>query len=76
MKAKYRPGKSTPQGLLNGPEYSVDVVEIKLAESRFINKPVLVEVKVKYKTGRTEWISGEQFFSSITNSRNIQRIVY
>lgn len=61
MKVKYTPGEN---GLV-GRSYKVEIVGISLLESDHINRPMLDRVKIKYESGKTEWISGFKLFNSI-----------
>ena len=62
MKVKYTPG--TPDGLV-GKTHTVEIVEMMIVETRHIDAPLLHSVKIKYKDGRTETISGTKLFDSI-----------
>ena len=62
MKVKYTPG--TPNGLV-GKTHTVEIVEIMLVEAKHIDAPLLQSVKIKYKDGRTETISGNKLVDSI-----------
>ena len=62
MKIKYTPG--TPDGLV-GKTYTVEIMEIVLIEAKHIDAPLLSSVRIKYKDGRTETISGNKLIDSI-----------
>lgn len=62
MKVRYTPG--TEDGL-NGKTYTVEIVSISIVEDKFIARPLLHEVKIKYANNKTEWISGSKLFNSI-----------
>ena len=62
MKVRYTPG--TPDGLV-GKTHTVEIVEMMIVETMHIDAPLLHSVKIKYKDGRTETISGTKLFDSI-----------
>jgi hypothetical protein len=62
MKVRYTPG--TPDGLV-GKTHTVEIVEMMIVEAKHIDAPLLQSVKIKYKDGRTETISGTKLFDSI-----------
>ena len=62
MTVRYTPG--TPDGLV-GQTYTVEITEITLIEAKHINAPLLQSVKIKYKNGKYETISGHKLMDSI-----------
>ena len=72
MKIKYTPG--TPNGLV-GKTYKVEVIEMVIRKAKYIEHPLLAEVKIKYEDGKTEWVSGNKLFSSIDMKQKIKTIV-
>ena len=70
MKVRYTPG--TPNGLV-GKTHTVEIVEMMIVEAKHIDAPLLKSVKIKYKDGRTETISGNKLFDSINM---IQKVVH
>lgn len=74
MKIKYTPG--TSKGLV-GKTYTVELVEMVLIEAKHIDAPLLKSVKIKYKNGQCEWISGVKLMDSIDMiQKAVQKIVH
>ena len=73
MKVRYTPG--TPDGLV-GKTHTVEIVEMMMVEAKHIDAPLLKSVKIKYKDGRCEWISGNKLMDSISMiSKSIGKII-
>jgi len=73
MKVKYTPG--TPKGLV-GRTYKVEIIQMVMREAKFIEHPLITDVKIKYENGKTEWISGDKLFSSIDMRQKIKKVSY
>ena len=65
MKVKYTPG--TPDGLV-GKTHTVEIIAVDLHKVPFIGQPVLKQVQIKYKDGKTEWIDGMKLIDSVNNN--------
>ena len=70
MKIKYTPG--TPEGLV-GKTYKVEIVEMVMREAKYIQHPLVSEVKIKYEDGKTEWISGTKLLNLIDMKQKIKK---
>ena len=73
MKTKYTPG--TPEGLV-GKTHSIEVVGIEMAKIKFNELPLIKRVRIKYKDGKTEWISGMKFYDNTSRTKDIIHITY
>jgi protein-L-isoaspartate O-methyltransferase len=74
MKVKYTPG--TPEGLV-GKTYTVEIIGMRISKFRAVlNKPMIQEVRIKYKDGKTEWIDGMKFFSDTQTNKFLEHHSY
>ena len=73
MKAQYTPGN--PDGTV-GKTHTVEVIGIKWASVRHLELPVVREVHIKYKDGKTEWVNGMKFYKDTIRTKFIDHITY
>jgi hypothetical protein len=74
MKVKYTPG--TPEGLV-GKTHTVEIIGMRISKFRAVlNKPLIQEVRIKYKDGKTEWIDGMKFFSDTQTNKFLEHYQY
>lgn len=73
MKTKYTPG--TEDGLV-GKTFDVEIVGMRLAKNSLIAYPMIREVKLKYKDGKTEWVPAAKFYNSAAGTRNLEFRTY
>lgn len=73
MKARYTPGN--PDGTV-GKSYIVEVIGLKWAKVKHIELPVVKEIHIKYKDGKTEWVNGMKFYNSTIRTKIIDHITY
>ena len=74
MKVKYTPG--TPEGLV-GKTHTVEIIGLKISKIRgVLNKPLIQEVRIKYKDGKTEWIDGMKLYSDTQTNKFLEHYSY
>jgi hypothetical protein len=73
MKVKYTPG--TSDGLV-GKTFKVEIVGMHMKKTPLVLFPVLSSVKIRYESGKTEWVNATDFYKNIESTKNIVRHTY